>query len=548
MTTTTRFAGSLHSGVWTLACGVLGLGASALSGCGGGTCPPGTEMRGEGCVQLEDSSRPDSGRVDAGAVDASALDTGTPVGDACSAADEIDLAGTDSNCDGVDGIRDAQLYVSPRGDDGNSGRFGSPMRSIRRAVSLAAGQPILVATGNYPEDGAMMFAGLGASTLALHGGYDPMTWARTTTRSSVQVGSDGAELHLVANGVISRIEIVGADATDDGASAYGLRVEGTMARLALRDVRLAAGRGSVGVTGTAGAGGGASAAGVNGIGCLGLASGACTGSGPIVVAPSSCGIASARAGDGARTTMSGGSSAAGRNGGTTLGVAAEAGRFGPTGADGSPTENATVSALRYQPPISEPGAAGGAGEGGGGGAGGQRLTPTPGACPATFTPSSTPPSGASGGSGGGGGCAGLGGGGGGGGGASIAMLGAAVTLELEDCSLVASGGGAGGLGGRGGSGSLGGAAGRGGPAVCQAMSGFAYPASPGGDGGSGGAGGSGGHGAGGAGGPSLGLALTSGATVESMPETTFMIASGGSGGASPGRRGSDGARSDVLSF
>jgi hypothetical protein len=539
---TTRFASSLH-GVWTLACGVLGLGASALSGCGGGTCPPGTEMRGEGCVQLEDSSSPDSGRVDAGA-DAAALDTGTPSGDACSAADEIDLAGTDSNCDGVDGIRGAQLYVSPRGDDGNTGRFGSPVRSIRRAVSLAAGQPILVATGNYPEDGSMMFAGLGSSSLALHGGYDPMTWARTTTRSSVQVGSDGAELHLEANAVISRVEIEGQDATEDGASAYAMRVDGS-STLSLRDVRLHAGRGAAGLAGMTGGNGATAAAGVNGIGCAGLDSGACTSSAanPAVLAGTSCGDPTARGGNGGGSGLSGTSSAAGRSGGAAPAGSGSAGMAGRRGADGTASSGeGGVSGLRFVTSASGDGSSGGSGEGGGGGGGDTLARSIP--CPAGARRSTTAAPGASGGSGGGGGCAGTGGGGGGGGGASISLLARDVTIASEASLFEAAGGGSGGAGGGGGTGSTGGNAGRGGPAVCNSTSGLVYAAA--GDGAAGGNGGNGGHGAGGAGAPTIGIALVGSATAPDAARSTFMLASGGSGGASSGQRGPDGARGDVM--
>ena len=120
-------------------------------GCGGG-CPEGSVPRGDGCV-LVGTDAP----IDAPGLDAPS-DGGAPedMGDAfvadsaeCVPAveDPIDLEGLDTNCDGVDGIAGEQVYVALTGDDGNAGTMTSPVRTLVRALTIAAGRPVVMATG-----------------------------------------------------------------------------------------------------------------------------------------------------------------------------------------------------------------------------------------------------------------------------------------------------------------------------------------------------------------------------------------------------------------
>jgi hypothetical protein len=58
----------------------------------------------------------------------------------------------DSNCDGIDGDLSASVFLAPGGDDGAAGTLEEPVRTIERALALAAeqGKPaVLIASGTY---------------------------------------------------------------------------------------------------------------------------------------------------------------------------------------------------------------------------------------------------------------------------------------------------------------------------------------------------------------------------------------------------------------
>ena len=76
--------------------------------------------------------------------------------DACVSTDEPG-DGADSNCDGVDGVKGAQIYVSgERGDDasGNGLAPDRPLRTLSAALRLAADNTsrrvVLLGAGDYP--------------------------------------------------------------------------------------------------------------------------------------------------------------------------------------------------------------------------------------------------------------------------------------------------------------------------------------------------------------------------------------------------------------
>ncbi|MDX2087899.1 MAG: hypothetical protein SFX73_08620, partial [Kofleriaceae bacterium] len=239
--------------LWALVMGLYAL------GCGGGAggCPAGTRSVEGGCVELSDAGRtstdaqlaPDASTEDAGALALDAEPSCDP-----SAPDPIDLTDTDENCDGVDGDRDAQWYVSPIGDDANVGSSEAPFATLERALRASPSWPILMATGNYAP-ARDQYAVRGRE--AVHGGFTA-DWRRDPDARSVLVlpTSQGIELVFFDESpelVLERVELRGADAQDaseegaDGASALGLalRADATAvgARAELRDVLVRAGAG-----------------------------------------------------------------------------------------------------------------------------------------------------------------------------------------------------------------------------------------------------------------------------------------------------------------
>lgn len=557
--------------------------ACVMSACGGGAgaCPPGTEAVGEGCVEARDAGPLADGGTPFGHDDGGG-DGGNPVDCDPIAVDEVDLTDRDDDCDGVDGMATAQWYVAPDGDDANVGSIEAPFATIGQALRATPQRPILVAAGSYEEQ----FVGWATvrERVALHGGYDPVSWRRSPgQRSTVRVSAAGQEMRFFDGSpelVLERIDLVGEDAdpAEPGASAIALilRADATAtgARVVLRDTVVRSGRGAAGALGADGETGVPGRTGIEGCACID-ASGRCSTTGctstavPSVATPDEAGFCRehrAQGGNGGGSRMVGQPSTAGRTGGGTGDYAngddGEDGRAGDVGRDGAAAASSlgelelTSDRVRYVAPTGEGGAAGQAGEGGGGGGGGGFSSLGELCVPGDITSTTTAPAGG-GGSGGDGGCGGGGGAAGGAGGASIAVIARGVTVVLEDARINTS---AAGLGGNGGSGGIGGEGGGGGAVrndrgevaglgsrfVCGVRSGGGQMRSrAGGRGGSGGAGGDGGAGAGGAGGASIGIALLERASLERDAASSFGLGAAGVGGSSAGSRGPDGVRVEV---
>lgn len=523
---------------------------AALVGCGPTACPEGSVAVAGGCV-LESDSGVDAhvGTVDTGVPPPDADDSGTPGADTCSpgATDPITVADVDENCDGVDGDATNEVFVTPSGDDSNTGTRSSPFRTLARAIERAAGRPILVAGDQVVADATGLGNATGASSMAteIHGGYDATSWRRTSSRSRITVSGPragaGALLALGADFTFERFEFAGVDAGGVGA-AYAVRVEGGGHMLTLIDCLLSAGRGDRGADGAHPASAMTGAPGTAGLPCTGTAI-ACTGPATSTpVPPLRCSTDVPGIGGGSHTV--GGSSGGGRaGGGVTLGgdgLVGEAGGAGRVGSSGAaaPSALGTVDASwSYVAPQGGAGAAGTPGSSGGGGGGGaaEAVTPCTHVAPEIARTGIAP--GAAGGSGGEGGCGGAGGGGGNGGFPSIAIAARDTVLVLQQVTLSTTGGGAGGAGQPGSVGGLGGGGGAGGPRVCDTTRGYVGYA--GGAGGGGGTGGDGGAGAGGPGGPSIGIAVL-GTTTVTTTGGTFTLGPGGLGGSSEVVRGADG--------
>ncbi|MBI5515399.1 MAG: hypothetical protein HY909_16590 [Deltaproteobacteria bacterium] len=426
----------------------------------------------------------------------------------------------DQNCDGVDGLLDAQVYVDPAGgSDMSVGSAARPVASLRRAFELLGTErpTVLVRAATVPNtalelpDGVRLYGGYGADWR----GRDGVTTLRGTPGGTV-VSVRGARSGVL----LSRFEVVALPSTNPGDSSIAMRV-GDSGMVTLERVTLTAADGAPGASGASGANGrpadnGRSAAGLEGgAGGTVCVAGGRGGAGQYMIA----GMLQTT-GENGQPGM-GNASATGGIGGIGRHFARPdnggAGDNGTDGVPGNPPGRVGVFTLSmgYQPRAAMAGTAGTPGAGGGGGGG------------VNF--GSTPGNANGGGGGGAGGCPGLGGSAGGAGGASVALLVSNTELTLENCTLQAGRGGAGGAGGAGGQGSNGGTPGNG----------AADAGSPlGGNGGGGGAGGNGGPGAGGAGGPSYALVRLEGARVTRRGGALMAQPGGasGAGGVTPGAR------------
>ena len=96
-----------------------------------------------------------------------------------SSADPPDSTFTDANCDGIDGVVAAGVFVSPSGVDTNPGTMAMPVLTITHAIMLAHAShgDVYVDHGTYAES-LMLVDGVG-----VYGGYD-----RTVSRAGSIAG------------------------------------------------------------------------------------------------------------------------------------------------------------------------------------------------------------------------------------------------------------------------------------------------------------------------------------------------------------------------
>jgi CARDB protein len=444
-----------------------------------------------------------------------------------SATDKPDLGFLDSNCDGIDGDATKAVFVSPTGNDANSGTLARPLRTLTAATAAAdqRDKDVYAAGGVYPEELRL------ASRVSVYGGYGE-SWKRslsTPTRITGATTSGGdteaaLAVNITAPTTVQLVTLAPNALTTPGAGSYGLRgVHSPGLRLERATVLAAPGaagaRGAGGRPGANGGNGGNGDQGGGGTPGKGGTSevGHVGGNGgyPMTNASGFNGEPGQSAVPDPWNRMGGRGGVGGARGSSHTagdpGDAGDPGLFLRDGYGGGPG-NATPGSGLWRGRDGDDALKGTDGHGGGGGGGG-------GADDCTLC------TGVYGGPGGGGGGGGEGGGGGSGGqhggGSFGVFLVDCVGAVVRDSIVSAADGGAGGAGG---GGALGGAGGLGGIGGTPSDS---DDASPGGHGGLGGAGGRGGNGGGGAGGPSAAIV---GLTASDTPGTTLHHGAGGVGG------------------
>lgn len=450
-------------------------------------------------------------------------------------------AGTDSNCDGIDGNVSAAIFVAKTGNDANPGTMQAPMATINGALAKAYStgkKQVYVSAGEYVGR-VNLYNGI-----SIYGGYSAADgWKRSnsytvTIRSNAIADNRMSAIEgsgITAATILDRLTIRTDNATGTGVSNYGLHCS-SCSGLWVKGSDVWAGNGSPGANGANGVRGGNGTDGTIG------GNGSCDGSTPGpggAGGTSNCGryggnggrggnecACSGLAGDPGAGNTSGGYGGAGGSTGKKGGDGGN-GSSGSAGNNGAGGSGGVTASGFWAGTNGTNGGAGvhGNGGGGGGGGGGQGGTwVNDGAANG-------------GGGGGGGGCGGTPGMAGTAGGGSFGIFLLNSNGAAFSGNTIRSGnGGAGGSGGSGGDGGWGGWGARGGNACLSEIG-------EGGYGGHGGDGGPGGHGGGGAGGPTYAVYRVN--TTVSIAGNVLTYGTPGSGGNSAGNKGANGSSGTV---
>lgn len=491
------------------------------------------------------------------------LDSSTVTGCECeiTAADDVP-DGTDTNCDGVDGIAEQNVYVTTGGSDDAAGITpDAAFATLSKAIEFAATEgrtTILVGAGEYHENVVLK------SGVHLYGGYEA-DWSLGDGRTVLIADATETDKNiatLTASGIdedtiLSGFVIRGPDnSATAGASTYAMRVlESPEEKLQLVNVQIVAGKAGDGVDGVDGGAAGTGEGGFVGSNRNpgdggGSECGATGGAGG---APLACVAGEGQSGGNGKAGINifrqgGAGGQGGANqcgdvcsfGANNNGQSGDPGGHGDNGVNGKTSENPLGSFNEglWIPAASEPATDGQTGTGGGGGGGGGSFVCSPGSS-----------DGGAGGGGGAGGCNGRAGTHGQAGGSAFALVLVNSAVSLVDVELLL---GAAGDGGNGGAGSDGRPGLDGGDGQARSSD-FVYASrGSGGDGGKGGDGGHGGGGAGGCGGASVGIALVG---TSADPENVNYVSGdagiagiGGAGGASSGNAGDAGCDGVLINM
>jgi len=173
---------------------------------------------------------------------------------ACQVTAALDLPDAemlDTNCDGLDGMWEDSIFVSPDGDDGHPGTPEQPVASLVQGLVRAVQQgrsQVLAAGGDYGERLALV------DGISVHGGYrwqGGRRWAREPGAVVMLASPDPIGLlamEIEAPTVVSLVNVSAADATEPGQSSMGLLAINCSGSLRFESVFFWAGDGATGGT------------------------------------------------------------------------------------------------------------------------------------------------------------------------------------------------------------------------------------------------------------------------------------------------------------
>jgi hypothetical protein len=156
----------------------------------------------------------------------------------------------DSDCDGIDGERDAGIFVAPTGNDSTRGTIAEPVRTLQRAAARAQETklPVYVCNGSYRENLAI------SAPVAIYGGYDcTRDWLRTKDHAVVDPGAGVALSIASVKGPVhlSRLAFRALAGTAPGQSSQAAAISDSSAVTLVR-VEFQAGTGAPGAAGIPG--------------------------------------------------------------------------------------------------------------------------------------------------------------------------------------------------------------------------------------------------------------------------------------------------------
>jgi hypothetical protein len=157
----------------------------------------------------------------------------------------------DSNCDGIDGDAKAAVFVSPSGDDTNTGSAASPVKTITKALALAGllGKTSVYANkGTYPESVSLV------GGVSIYGGFDQsLGWQRAAGNVS-RIQAIGTAVSAVGLVTETHVEFMTVEALTGtaGRSSYGVFLSNSPGPVFLRYDQITAGNGADGQRGQCG--------------------------------------------------------------------------------------------------------------------------------------------------------------------------------------------------------------------------------------------------------------------------------------------------------
>ena len=212
------------------------------------------------------------------------FDTNVNPSDGCECCDPEptdfpDSAGTDANCDAIDGEKSNAVFVSKEGDDASSGVYGAPKKTIQAGIDAAAAlklRDVYVATGVYEESITL------AAGVAVYGGYSSDFLQRHLALYETAmlppppndthpgaVNAIGISGGAAGSTVFDGFSLFAADVVGDG-SSMGIYLRDCDASVRISNNRVHGGRGADGARGKDGLSGADGGVGGNGVDALDL--------------------------------------------------------------------------------------------------------------------------------------------------------------------------------------------------------------------------------------------------------------------------------------
>ncbi len=188
-----------------------------------------------------------------------------------SATDLPDPAGTDANCDGIDGELGAAYFVAPTGSDTNPGTRELPFRTVQKGLDQArldAKRDVLVAQGVYAENVTL------PDGVASYGGYSQDFATRDSAQfeavifgQPLQSGQRGAVTvtGITTGATLDGFTVFGANAPGVGQSSYAISIVDSTSALVVANNRVVGGLGGPGASGSRGSDGADGAMGTAGL-------------------------------------------------------------------------------------------------------------------------------------------------------------------------------------------------------------------------------------------------------------------------------------------